>query len=227
MACKTPDPRREYQRGRILAAIASEAMTAQQLADRLHLTRDGINLILAGMRAEKPRLVHVAGHAPNPSGGRPAPMYRPGDKKDARYVKTRAAKGRVTLEQQYSRILKLLATEPMTAAAIVEKMELQRARLYVTTLHDQRKVHIHSWNPHPIGGYPSPVYAVGEGEDAPRPAPLSTYEKNARHWAKLKADPQRHALHLHMQRVRRKPQTWFSALIQPKRGDNRLPSDRP
>lgn len=216
------DPRREYQRGRILAAIASEPLTAQQLADRLHLTRDGINLILAGMRAEKPRLVHVAGHTPNPNGGRPAPMYRPGDKKDAQYVKTRAPKGRVTLEQQLERILKMIAAEPMTAVAVTERMGLKRARLYVTDLHDQRKVHIHSWNQHPMGGYPSPVYAVGNLPDAPRPEPMSTREKNARHWARLKADPQRHALHLQMQRVRRKPQTWFSALIQPKRGNDRL-----
>lgn len=212
-APNNPDPRSAYQRARILAALKEMPMTAQQLADTLHLSRSGTQWHLNAMRAEKPRLVHVAGHARNPDGHRSAPIYGPGDKKDVKCVKSRAPKGRVTVADRHAQILKLLEARPRTAAQLVADMFLQRARIYVFDLHAAGKVRIASWEIRPDGGYPSPVYAVGSGPDAQRPAPQTSHEACARYWAKLKADPHRHAHHLQRNRLRKKPQTWLSALM--------------
>lgn len=189
-------------------------MTSQQLGDKLHLSRSGVQIYLQEMMAENPRLVHIAGYEPSPTGYRAAPKYALGDKSDAKYEKSRAPKGRITTEDQCKKILRKLRARPMTAAEVVEEMLLQRARIYVFDMHAAGRVHITSWKQDATGAWRSPVYAAGAGQDAPRPGPQSQREKGARAWQKLKADPHRHGLLLQRNRMRRKPQTWFSALVQ-------------
>jgi len=209
----TPDPRREYQRSRILAALADGPLTAQQLADRLHLSRSGATWHLQSLRSETPRLVRIAGYAPSPKRQRSAPLYGLGGKADAKCVKTRAPKGRITVEDRHAQILTLLAERPRTAAEVVSRMLLQRARIYVFDLHAAGKLHIASWKQDATGAYRSPVYAVGPGHDAVRPAPQAEHEKCVRYWTKLKSDPKRYDHYLHRNRMRKKPQTWLSALM--------------
>jgi hypothetical protein len=211
VATKNPDCRRDRQRARILAAIQAEALTSQQLADKLHLSRSGVQLHLTVMTAETPRLVHIASYTPAGYRKKGGPMYLAGDKKDAEYPKARRAKGRVTVEQQKARILKLLGTRQMTVAEVADEMLLRRARIYMFELREAGKIHIAGWRSHP-SAYPSPIYAIGGAPDVARPAALTESEKCSRHWAKLKADPHRHGLHLLRARVRRKPQNPFSAL---------------
>jgi predicted ArsR family transcriptional regulator len=220
----TPDPRREYQRKRILAAIESEPMTAQQLADRLFMSRDGIQLHLNAMKAEKPRLAHVSGFQPGRA--RPMPMYSPGDKKDAVYTKKRTPKRHLLVSEREATILKAIKEQPMTAGQLAEKLGLcvSYMRRYTARLHAEKKIHAADWLPNLHGGTRAAKYAIGDRPDAPKPEPLTAKQKNERRWATLKADPQRHGIYLQMRRVRKTPQTWFSALIQPKRGDNRLQS---
>lgn len=167
----SPDPRGAYQRGRILAAIANEPLTAQQLADKLHLTKDAINLHLKVMKEASPRLVHVSGHVYNPDGGRPAPQYRPGDGKDAVYVKTRSIlQGRKeVVEQTFERVIALLQRKPMTAKELGDALDLApaRARWYINQLRtcEPKRVYIKRFSPN-FAGYPAPVYAVGNKPDA-------------------------------------------------------------
>jgi predicted ArsR family transcriptional regulator len=212
-AINNPDPRREYQRGRILTALKNGPLTAKQLGEKLHLSRSGITIHLAAMRAQTRRLVRIAGYCPSPSGQRAAPMYGLGADTDAKYVRTRAPKGHVTAADRKGQILKLLRSKGMTAAGVVDELGLKRARIYVFDLHSEGSVHISGWQQRPSGGSPAPIYAAGSGPDAVRPATQSVHEKCARAWARLKADPHRHGLHLKRNRLRKNPQTWLSALM--------------
>jgi hypothetical protein len=197
----------------MLEVLAGGPMTAQQLADKLHLSRSGAQWHLNALMEQKPRLAHIAGFAPNPKRQRSAPLYGLGDKKDAKCVKTRAPKGRITVADRHAQILEMLAEKPRTAAEVVDEMLLQRARIYIFDLHAAGKVRIARWRAARAGGYPSPVYAVGSAPDAPRPKPQTGSESSARYWKKLKADPHRHGHHLQRNRMRKKPQTWLSALM--------------
>ena len=209
----TPDPRRAYQQGRILDALKDEALTARKLADRLHLSLSGITWHLAAMKSQTPRMVRIAGYAPSPTRQRSAPMYGLGAHPDAVCVRTRAPKGRITVAERHAQILALLEDRPRTAKDVVHQMGLQRARIYIFNLQAAGQVYIKGWKQGAAGGYPAPVYAVGDLPDLPRPAASTQYEKNARHWARLKADPHRHGLLLQRNRMRKKPQTWLSALM--------------
>jgi hypothetical protein len=208
-----PDPRREYQRRRILAALKSGPLTAKQLGEKLHLSRSGITIYLKAMKEQAPRLVRVAGFYPSASGQRAAPMYGLGDKPDAKYVRTRAPKGLATAADRKTQIVKVLRTKRLTAAELNDEVGLKRARIYVIELHAEKRVHIAGWKKRDTGGSPAPIYAAGRGPDAPRPATQTVHEKCARAWRKLKADPHRHGLHLQRNRLRKRPQTWLSALM--------------
>jgi predicted ArsR family transcriptional regulator len=167
----SPDPRGAYQRSRILTAIADVALTAQQLADELHLTRDAINLHLRVMKEVSPRLVHIAGYVYNPDGGRPAPQYRPGDHKDAVYVRTRhILQGRKeVVDKTFERVITLLQRKPMTAKELGDALDLApaRARWYINHLRtsEPKRVYIKRFSPN-YAGYPAPVYAAGSRPDA-------------------------------------------------------------
>lgn len=67
---------------------------------------------------------------------------------------------------------------------------------YIIHLHDTKRLHVVDWTREGIGQfYPVPVYKTGKGIDAAKPEPLNETEKQKRAWAKLKADPVRHAKH--------------------------------
>lgn len=202
------DARRDYQRGRILAALEDGPLSALELAQRLHLTKDGVLRHLASMQ-QAPRMIRIAAY--RNTGGRPTPLYGAGEREDAPYISTRVPKGRVTSEQQQARILKLLKKEPLSAAALSDRINLRRVGIHITRLRKAKRIYVLRWQP-TTAGYPSPVYAVGDQPDAPRPPTMSEKEKRARAWAKLKADPARHDLYRRLVRLRRNPQHPFSAL---------------
>lgn len=203
---------RDYQQGRILAALADGPLTAQQLADKVHLSRSGVLWHLRAL-GKAPRWVCIVGYAPAPVGHRRAPLHGLGDKKDAPYPRSRVPKGVVTVEDRKAQILKLIGARQMSSAEVAESMSLQRARQYVCELHAAGKLYIAAWRARADGGSSVPLYAVGSLPDVPRPAPMTEHQKNARHWAKLKADPHRHGLLLQRNRLRKKPATWASALF--------------
>jgi predicted ArsR family transcriptional regulator len=214
------DPRTAYQRGRILAAIENEALTAGQLAERLHLTRDGINIHLKAMKEARPKLIYVAGHLYNPEGGRPAPQYRPGNAKDAEYVKTRAAvrQGRPqVVDVTTERVIELLSRTPMTAHELGAALSLtsSRARWYISQLRAEspKRVHVKRYQAN-FASYPSPVYAAGDKPDA-------VYQCKTRKelYREAMRDPDRRERVLRKGRLRhmiatmrKKPVSWFAAL---------------
>lgn len=211
----SPDPRREYQQGRILAAIASEPLTAQQLADRLHLSRDMILRHLAMLMAEVPRRLHVAGFETTIA--RPAPKYGPGDLPDAVYVPTRAPTRQNEVDEQTERAAAELKACPMTTSQLADKLGLSvsRTRFYVATLRADGKAYIKAWNAPPCGGDLAPVYGLGNRPDKPK-----ARKTGAQRYRELKADPEKHERNLAKRRVlyrirksTRAPQTWCSALM--------------
>lgn len=204
---------RAYQLGRILAAMAAGPMSAQQLAEKIHLSRSGVQLYLTEMTRQTPRQAYIAEYAPAPVGHRRAPMYALGDKEDAPYPKARAPKGLITADDRKRQILELIGAGRKSSTEVVEAMNLPRAKIYMIELHAEKKLHIAKWRPNPDGGYPTPLYAVGDKPDVERPPAMTNAQKGARHWAKLKADPHRHGLLLQRNRMRKKPQTWASALF--------------
>jgi hypothetical protein len=213
------DPRTAYQRGRILAAIADEPLTAQQLADRLHLTKDGINIHLKAMKEASPRLVHVAGHVYNADGGRPAPKYSAGDQADATYIPTRQIlQGRKdVVDRTFKRLVEMLQRSPMTANEIGDALDLApaRARWYISQLRtcEPRRVYIKRFEAN-YGAYPAPVYAVGNKPDA-----VYTPKTRADVYRDVMADPDRRRRVLTRNKLRhlvaskrKKPNGIFGAL---------------
>lgn len=219
-----PDPRGAYQRGRILAAIATEALTAQQLADRLHLTRDGINIHLKSMKEAAPRLIHVASYVYNPKGGRPAPQYRPGDQKDAEYVPSCAPTRHLQTPNHKAHIMRLLEQKKRTILQLSDALDLshQWTRHLISELREEGRVHIGAWQRQSAGI--APLYAVGSKADKPMPKHTKT------EWQRLKdrinANPEsrekyenskkRRQLKERIKRMHATPQSWFAALL-PKR----------
>jgi predicted ArsR family transcriptional regulator len=213
-----PDPRGAYQRGRILAAIEKEALTAQELADRLHLTRDGINIHLKAMKAMTPRLVHVSGWVYNPKGGRPAPQYRPGDTTDAKYVAVRAPTRHLQTGEHKSRIMRLLEQKKRTILQLSDELGLshQWTRHLISELRAEGRVRIGDWQRQAAGI--APLYVIGSKANKPKP----THTKTAwqRRMERIGANPDAREVYERMlkrrqikERIERmKPVTWFGAL---------------
>jgi predicted ArsR family transcriptional regulator len=214
-------PRTEYQRGRILAAIATEALTAQQLADKLHLTRDAINIHLKAMKTATPRAVHISGLASCSRGGRPAPRYSPGDKPDAVYTSSRAPTRHLKIEQNFAATLKALRATSMTSAQLGEVLGVSAnwARHFVAKLREEHRVYISGWIPMRAGI--APTYTLGDREDVPRPV----CDKKAAYMRlkeRRKTDPdaqeryerdlRRRAIKDRIAKLKTKPQPWFAAL---------------
>lgn len=209
-----------YQRSRILAAIAAEALTAQELADKLHLSRDGINIHLKAMKAAKPRQVHVASWVYNRKGGRPAPRYRPGDEPDAVYQAKRTPTRHLQIDWQLAKIKKLLRS-PMTATQLSLALGVSSnwTRSLLARLRAEKQVRIAGWQSLSAGI--APLYGLGSQDDVPRP-PVDPKQAYARLKQRRATDD--HARDVHerdlkrrqiksrIAKLRGKPQAWFAAL---------------
>lgn len=108
----------------------------------------------------------------------------------------------------------------MTANEIADAIYMNHTsgNQYMRHLFDQGRVHIIDWrrNAHTLAA----VYLWGEGENKPRPIPLTRVEENRGFRERIKKDPVRHALHLARARARdrankaaQRPQGWASALF--------------
>jgi hypothetical protein len=147
-----------------------------------------------------------------------------------------------TSDMQAMEILMLL---PATYDALERKLgvPLSTAKSRVRAMRKNDLCHTGKWKRPDGAGAFQPVIVAGPGEDAPCTLTARTnadYKRKyrsrvmkaiAKAEAGGKEDP-RYIRHIRLRQVNEKvqqakaePQTWFSALIQPKRGDNRLPSD--
>lgn len=199
--------RTDRQRGRILAAIADKAMTAQELADSLYMSRDNVSTYLVALKAEK--RIHVDSYLCNPKGGRPAPRMKAGKLPDAVYVKTRAPKGNVPAMRR-EQIKKALRNRMLSVLELAERLDLHPAyvRRKVRELRDAKQVRIAGFGQATEGGF-LPLYGLGSEPDAViQPAdPLKRHKAyRERHKDRLNAKRRMR------DRLRKRPNTWASAL---------------
>lgn len=100
-----------------------------------------------------------------------------------------------------ARTIDLLTVTPMTAAELADALPISKrhAQEYINQLMADGRVFIIRWARHVEHSqrmYPRPVYAVGQGIDAPQPEPLTPEQRKKRAWARVKADPERYVTHL-------------------------------
>jgi predicted ArsR family transcriptional regulator len=85
----------------------------------------------------------------------------------------------------------LLLNGPVTAQKIsmYAQVHLVSAQAWMRALRQQKVVRIVGWEPDSMGRDATPVYAIGQGEDAPR-RKMSAAERTARYRAKHKQEVQ-------------------------------------
>lgn len=212
MMAQPLDPRTVRVRARILAILTAKPSTPREISDQIYLCIEGVINHLRRMQEEKPRLVYISGWVYNPK-GRPRPLYAAGSKKDVAYVKTKAPMGRLFGPDRKDQIFKLLSRAEYQTRAISEKLFLSEAsvRSYILQLRKENKVRISHWTPQ-SSAPPIPAYRAGSEPDQPRPALLTSSERSARYWAKIKANQHRHQIFLMLKRAKRNPQGWLGAL---------------
>lgn len=199
--------RADRQRARILAAIADKAMTAMELAQMLHMSRDHAHEYLRKMKADG--LVHVASFICNHQGGRAAPCWKAGREKDAVYVKTRAGRGDVQA-MRGEQIKKALRGHMLSVSDISLRLHLHPAyvRRYIRKLRDAKEIRIAGWGRPPAGGF-LPLYGIGSAPDVPK-APVDPQIRKREYYYRHKE--RLNNIRTMRNRLRRKPNTWASAL---------------
>lgn len=209
--------RRERQEQKILAFIAEQPLTAKQLAEKLHITRDGVNIHLKRMKEEVPRRLYIADYEYSVVGGKPGPLYAAGDKEDAVYVKSRAPKcdrknQTAKIRQQ---IIDRLTYCPMTIQALALMLNLSHTwtRNYTDQLRAEKKIYVLRWERNP-GTHPSPVLALGDAKDAKikKRTPRQQYREAMRDPDKKKLYKDRSKIRYLIESKRKKPNTIFGAL---------------
>lgn len=202
------DPRAVRQRQRILALLDGQALSAQQIADRIHLTRDGVQIYLTRFRAEG--LIRIASYLTNRQGGRPAPCYQIGTAPDAAYVPTRVpqcvdmAAERIKQIKRALRGGKLLSAKELAA---ILGLHSARVRYYLRQMRDDGIIRIGRYGKADAGYLP--LYVLGSGPDMPRPQ-LDVAAQNRNYRAR-----HREAINARRRfkdRLRSKPTTWLTAL---------------
>lgn len=214
-------PRAERARARILEVLGSGPKTAQQLADAVHLGRDGVQQHINRLLAESPRAIHIYARLYNSIGGRPAPQYALGDKPDAPYYTTRTNMRQLIVGNTLHNIKVKLKQKPRTCMEMA--LEFKCSGSWMRTLLERLRpdgLYIKGWQSLPAGM--APVYAIGKGkEDAPRPT-YTPQERYARLKAKRQSDEEvgdsyqrtqkRRRLNEKIANTRKKPQGPFAAL---------------
>jgi DNA-binding CsgD family transcriptional regulator len=150
--------RSERQEQRILDALLVASMTAYQLAERLHLSRQCIQVHVRALMAQPDRRVHVVSF--QLGAGRPRLVYGLGSGHDAKIHKF-----------QQERVLDFLTdiTIPQSAYQISERMGMGYGNLkvYIRGLKKRRKIHIASWLW--SAKVAVPLYLIGNEPNAPKP----------------------------------------------------------
>lgn len=82
-----------------------------------------------------------------------------------------------------SAILRVLASAgPLSCADLMVRLDRSATVLHraLRALRRKQLVHVKGWHRARKGGSPCPIYAAGEGADAPRPVPLTVSERHQR-----------------------------------------------
>jgi predicted ArsR family transcriptional regulator len=150
--------RSERQEQRILEALRTGPMTAHQLSDRLHISRQCAQVHLRTLMKQPDRRVHITSF--QLSAGRPRVIYALGSGHDVKIERF-----------QQDRILDMLneITVPQSAYQIAERMGMGygNAKRYMRGLKKRRKIHIAAW----LWSEKTPfaLYLIGYQKDMPKP----------------------------------------------------------
>lgn len=129
-------------------------------------------------------------------------------------------------QHKLARIKQLLQAKDLDLRQIAEAvpMSTRYTREYMMHMVDQQLAHIVNWTRYDQHGMHIGVFRLGEGKNAPYPAPLTNMQKKRRYHARLKAEPERWERHLKGAAARkRKPpkqHPLVAAMFRPTREEN-------
>lgn len=103
-----------------------------------------------------------------------------------------------------------LATRPQENKELVVTVGRDKASIWrnIQRMRQEKQVHIAKWKRQPLGGPPSPVFALGDRPDAKRPKPMTKAAQCRAFRRRLKADPVKHMEYIMKGKIRdtrRKP----------------------
>lgn len=205
----------DRQKQKILAQVATQPMSARDLAAKVHLTVSAVLLHTKQMMSETPRRLRIAEYDAT-GRGKPAPLYGPGDAPDVAYEAKRKPKQPDRVEARMGKLVETLEQGSYTAdqLGILLCLSASRVRKYIRNLRDMRWAYISDWLAPEGRGDLAPVYALGMKADKPKPR-----QTRADRYRKERADPEKYSRilaqrrHLHQRaKLKQKPNTIFGAL---------------
>lgn len=204
--------------------LRRQPMTIAEIAKIVGLTVSAVTYRVTRLRDTKPKRVYIKEFRSNCGiyAGRPAPVYAAGFLPDVEFVPLRRPTPKTSGAQRCEQILSILAGGPKSSMQISKRMHVCRdaALRYLTQMRREGRVYISRWiHPNELckgrGGSYTPVYAVGNKKDKPKPAKESSADRNARKRkdpAYVEAERQREAKRRAMLKIRKTPQGIFAAL---------------
>lgn len=205
------------QMAEMVVMLTDTALTVNQLAERMGCTTANVYLYAQRLRAEK--RIFIESYIARDDGGRPAPLFRAGNRPDAEYVRKTKPRNKVPIDRCAVGIERVRAAldVPRTAEEVgnLAFMTGGRARHYIGLIRAADDCYIKEWRHPGKRGDLAPVYALGKGKDKPKPR-----QSRADRWKREKAD--RQAIDLRNAKRRAnyavakhsaKPNTWLSALM--------------
>jgi hypothetical protein len=165
----------ERQIARILALVEHEALSAIEIAARLHMSITSAGRFVARLLAEKPRSrrLYIADWRHGASPTRPVRILRAGRQPDVRYVPMVERKGphrlRAEADRKRAEVLALLAM-PQTTQQLSVRMGVSESRIkaYIREHRAAGRIHIKAWVLPVYRGSQSAVYALGNQPDKQR-----------------------------------------------------------
>lgn len=224
MATRTAKGMRRDQS--IIDELARKPQTTADLAEILGCCASNVSVCIMRLMKESPRRIHISGHKSNVGkwAGRPAAIYSAGDAPDVEFVPLNISTRKQSAEDRQNKTIELLKKKRMTSTELSNAMYLTRATIlnHLSALKKTGKVYIAYYrhpkevNPDCRGGAWSPVYAVGNKEDAPAPKQKTSAERHAEMYqspAYREQEKKRRRLRYLVEKSRKKPNTIFGALF--------------
>ena len=103
-------------------------------------------------------------------------------------------------------ITAVLASQALTARELAPRVFLsaEQTRRYLVQMHHDGAVRIARWAVQATGRETRlPAYRAGDGRDAPRPAVLTSAQRQIKHMARVRRDEDRYELHKARNRARK------------------------
>lgn len=206
--------------------LRRQPMTISEIAKIVGLTVSAVTYRVTRLRDTKPKRVYIKEFRSNCGiyAGRPAPVYAAGFLPDVEFVPLRRPTPKTSGAQRCEQIIAMLLSGPKSSMQMAKKIHLSRDAVlrYVTEMRREGRIYISRWvHPNELckgrGGSYTPVYAVGNKKDKPKPRKESSAARNARKRKDpeyVEAERKRAAMRRSKLRLCKTPQNIFSALFQ-------------